>query len=313
MQLKLSDLPQEGIPSQIPINASRLKVAACPRRWMLTVFLGFQPVQDTIPLDFGKIVHKFAELVAFDRSPENLAQALTTTISLGRDRFGINSKEFAQLKGVLASCPIGLPGKNLPYPVRVSDKQAAEYKFQFKIDNHTGFYYTGTIDLISHDTQREILVINDYKTTRKYMLRDAISAYEGDPQFQFYYYIVNKFAYDIFKGDLVLANLAWYRKMVAKVLVVMIGNTSKPPSWTSATPDWSFTEEALREFGVMLDVFTQARYDDITSLNLPPPTGKLINACPQCPFKPLCFAQNKDQVDLYLSELTIKKYEPLTW
>ena len=43
MQLSYKDLPHEGIPAVIPINASGLKISACPRRWFLTVFLGLNP------------------------------------------------------------------------------------------------------------------------------------------------------------------------------------------------------------------------------------------------------------------------------
>jgi hypothetical protein len=305
MTLSLQDLPADGRPDKIPINASGLKIAACHRRWFLTVVLGLKPKTEDPILTVGKIIHKFAEDLAFNRSPENSMRAMTDALKAAREKH-LPAKEATQIKEAVSS----LNPQDLPKPIALSHCQGAEYKFEFPIDTAPGFVFAGTIDVLSHDERRNLIVITDYKTSRKYLFKEVIAGYEGDTQFTFYPWIVNRHAYEIFKDDINLGNLAWYRKLVMRPLAILL--SAKPVTWRLG-PETGFTEENFKIFSTMLYAFIEQvrRYveDDI----LPPPTGMINNACPACPFKKLCFAQNKDQVDLFLSETAVVKYEPLAW
>jgi hypothetical protein len=308
MQLTYQDLPHKGIPAVIPINASGLKIAACPRRWFLTVFLGLKPKQDITALTVGKIIHKFAENIAFDRSGEAWQDACLAAFKEAKEK-NLSAKDQDQIKKALTAAPL----QQLPTPLKFGDLRGAELHFNFPHLERPGFAYVGTVDLLSI-TPAGILQITDYKTTRKYAFKDAVAGYEGDTQFSYYYYIFQKFAYDIFKDDINYANAAWYRRMVIRTLVVQISLPA--PAWRVG-PDWSFSGEQLEEFGKELEknivLFSQDINNAMAKDKLPPPSGKLINACPSCPFKRLCFADNATQVELFLSECDIVKYEPLSW
>lgn len=308
MKLSLKDLPQEGIPSTIPINASGLKISSCRRRWFLTVFLGLKPKEDATVLIVGKIIHKFAENIALDRSGEKWQDECLTAFKSAKEQ-GLPAKDQDQIRKALTAAPI----QQLPQPLLVGNRQGAEYQFNFPIVNHPGFAYVGTVDLLSVSAAG-ILQITDYKTTRKYAFKDAVGGYENDTQFLYYYYIFQKFAYEIFRDNLPLANAAWYRRMVIRTLIVQISLPA--PAWRLG-PDWSFTEEILEQFGKEIDKKILAFANDIKqaldSSTLPAPTGMTSNSCPSCPFKRLCFAENSTQVELFLSECNVQKYEPLTW
>ena len=308
MQLTYQDLPHDGIPAVIPINASGLKIAACPRRWFLTVFLGLKPKQDITALTVGKIIHKFAENIAFDRSGEAWQDACLAAFKEAKEK-NLSAKDQDQIKKALTAAPL----QQLPTPLKFGDNRGTEFHFNFPHLERPGFAYVGTVDLLSI-TPAGILQITDYKSTRKYAFKDAVAGYEGDTQFSYYYYIFQKFAYDIFKDDINYANAAWYRRMVIRTLVVQISLPA--PAWRVG-PDWSFSGEQLEEFGKELEknivLFSQDINNAMAKDKLPPPSGKLINACPSCPFKRLCFADNATQVELFLSECDIVKYEPLSW
>ena len=308
MKLSYKDLPNEGIPAVIPINASGLKIAACPRRWFFTVFLGLKPKQDITALTVGKIIHKFAENIAFDRSGEAWQDACLAAFKEAKEK-NLSAKDQDQIKKALTAAPL----QQLPTPLKFGDNRGAEFHFNFPHLERPGFAYVGTVDLLSI-TPAGILQITDYKSTRKYAFKDAVAGYEGDTQFSYYYYIFQKFAYDIFKDDINYANAAWYRRMVIRTLVVQISLPA--PAWRVG-PDWSFSGEQLEEFGKELEknivLFSQDINNAMAKDKLPPPSGKLINACPSCPFKRLCFADNATQVELFLSECDIVKYEPLSW
>ena len=198
-------------------------------------------------------------------------------------------------------------------PLKFGQNKGAEFHFNFPIVEHPAFAYVGTVDLLSI-TPAGILQITDYKTTRKYAFKDAVAGYEGDTQFSFYYYIFQRFAYEIFKDEINYANAAWYRRMVIRTLVVQISLPA--PAWRTG-PDWSFSAEQLEEFGKELkeriELFSRLINQAMAHDKLPPPSGKLTNSCPSCPFKRLCFADNSTQVELFLSECDIVKYEPLSW
>ena len=97
MKLSYKDLPNEGIPAVIPINASGLKIAACPRRWFFTVFLGLKPREDITALTVGKIIHKFAENIAFDRSGEAWQDACLAAFKEAKEK-NLSAKDQDQIK-----------------------------------------------------------------------------------------------------------------------------------------------------------------------------------------------------------------------
>jgi len=308
MNITLKDLPQEGIPATIPINASGLKISACPRRWFLTVFLGLKPKEDITALTVGKIIHKFAENIAFDRGGENWQAACLEAFTEAKAK-GLPAKEQDQIRKALTAAPL----TQLPIPLKFGDNKGAEFHFNFPIVEHPAFAYVGTVDLLSL-APSGILQITDYKTTRKYAFKDAVAGYEGDTQFSFYYYIFQRFAYEIFKDDINLGNAAWYRRMIIRTLIVQISLPA--PAWRTG-PDWSFSGDQLDEFGrelkARIELFSKLINEALAHDKLPPPSGKLVNACPSCPFKRLCFADNSTQIELFLSECDVVKYEPLSW
>jgi hypothetical protein len=308
MNITYKDLPHEGIPAVIPINASGLKISACPRRWFLTVFLGLKPKEDITALTVGKIIHKFAENIAFDRSGEKWQEACLDAFKEAKEK-NLPTKDQDQIRKALTAAPL----QQLPIPLKFGDNRGAEFHFNFPIVEHPAFAYVGTVDLLSV-TPAGIVQITDYKTTRKYAFKDAVAGYEGDTQFSFYYYIFQRFAYEIFRDEINYANSAWYRRMVIRTLVVQISLPA--PAWRTG-PDWSFSAEQLEEFGKELkervELFSRLINNAMAHDKLPPPSGKLTNSCPSCPFKRLCFADNSTQLELFLSECDIVKYEPLSW
>jgi hypothetical protein len=256
----------------------------------------------------GKIIHKFAENVAFDRSGEKWQDACLEAFKAAKEK-NLPTKDQDQIRKALTAAPLS----SLPMPLKFGDNRGAEFHFNIPVVDRPGFAYVGTVDVLSA-TPAGIVQITDYKTTRKYAFKDAVAGYEGDTQFSFYYYIFQKFAYEIFKDEINYANSAWYRRMVIRALIVQISLPA--PAWRLG-PDWSFTEEQLVEFGIevkdRIDTFSKDINEALAHNKLPPPSGKACNACPSCPFKRICFAQNAVQVELFLSECSITKYEPLAW
>lgn len=306
MQLSLTDLPRDGIPDTIPINASGLKISSCPRRWFFAVYLGLKPAADEgIPLVVGKLIHKFAENVAVDRSPVNWQAQCLITFKEARDK-GLPLKDQEQIKKALSACPVN----EMPRPLLLGSQQGVEFKFKVKHPDYSNVNYMGTIDLLTR--KGDVLQVIDIKTTRKYAFKDALAGYDGDTQFTFYPWIMNKFAYDLLPHD--IANLAWYRHMTMQALIVQIALPT--PTWRLG-PAQSFTEEGFKEFDKLLQqqilklvIYTEAAVEHGT---LPPALGKVNNSCPSCPFKRLCFAKDAVSVELFLSETKVVKYEPLTW
>jgi PD-(D/E)XK nuclease superfamily len=306
MQLQLSDLPRDGIPDTIPINASGLKISSCPRRWFFAVYLGLKPSADEgIPLVVGKLIHKFAENVAIDRSPMNWQQQCLNIFREAREK-DLPLKDQEQIKKALSACPV----QDLPRPLPLDEKNGVELKFTVKHPDYPNVNYMGTIDLLTR--KGDVLQVIDIKTTRKYAFKDALAGYEGDTQFTFYPWILNKFAYDLLPHE--IANLAWYRHMTMHALIVQIALPT--PSWRLG-PAQSFTDEAFKEFGALLHDQIEILYrttDTATARNIiPPASGKTNNSCPSCPFKRLCFAKDAVSVELFLSETKVVKYEPLSW
>jgi hypothetical protein len=306
MQLSLTDLPRDGIPDTIPINASGLKISSCPRRWFFAVYLGLKPAADEgIPLVVGKLIHKFAENVAIDRSPVNWQAQCLITFKEARDK-GLPLKDQEQIKKALSACPV----TEMPRPLLLGSQQGVEFKFKVKHPDYSNVNYMGTIDLLTR--KGDVLQVIDIKTTRKYAFKDALAGYDGDTQFTFYPWIMNKFAYDLLPHD--IANLAWYRHMTMQALIVQIALPT--PTWRLG-PAQSFTEEGFKEFEWLLQsqirklvTYTEAAVEHGT---LPPASGKVNNSCPSCPFKRLCFAKDAVSVELFLSETKVVKYEPLSW
>lgn len=304
MTLTIDQLPRDGYASTIALNASGLKISACRRRWFMTCVLGLkEPGEDPI-LKVGKIVHKFAESVNLKRGD---AEAEMTAM---RDALqaaaNLPTKEKDQVKAAISACPTA----QLSKPLLIAGTQGAEYKFNFPVDERQGWRYVGTMDLLSHDLNRNILVIEDYKTSRKYVFKDVISGYFGDPQFTFYPFILQHYAYEIFKGDLAMGNLAWYRNFVMRVVAVLL--SVKPVAWRRG-PEWSYSAERLERFEDMVIDFIDEMTPFVAERKLPPPNGMLINACPSCPFKELCFAEREVDLAAALPVYKVEKYDPLNW
>lgn len=305
MKLMLKDLPQQGRQNIIPINASGLKIASCQRRWFMTVVLGLKEKNEDPILTVGKIVHRFAEAVAFDRSEENLMKATVEALGVAKAK-GLGVKETTQVREALGSCPVA----ELPKPLVLDNIKGAEFKFTFPIPNYPSFVYTGTIDLITHDGRQNKLVIFDYKTSRKYLFKDIIAGYTGDTQFTFYPWVVHKFAYELFKGHMEYANLGWYRHLAMVPLVIML--SGKPVSWRKG-PEQTFTEERFAMFEHLLEDFINIIEPYIEDEQLPPPTGMINNSCPSCPFKGICYATSSAQLEIELGAFDVVTYEPLKW
>lgn len=241
-------------------------------------------------------------MVLLNKSPEGMANAMIATNEAAKSLPTIKVQDTARSFIAAASA------SRFSTPILIDGKPAVEVKFQFPIDEL--FAYTGTMDLISHDTSRNVLVIEDHKTSRKYRFDEIIASYEGDAQFTFYSFIVQKFAYEIFKKDIDTANLAWYRKFFIRANVIMLSTT---PIAIRKGPEWSFSEQMMTRFEEELKHFVEEARGFIHSEELPPPTGMTCNACPSCPFKALCFASNSSAYENALQDYVVEKYEPLKW
>ena len=131
----------------------------------------------------GKIIHKFAENIAFDRSGEAWQDACLAAFKEAKEK-NLSAKDQDQIKKALTAAPL----QQLPTPLKFGDNRGAEFHFNFPHLERPGFAYVGTVDLLSI-TPAGILQITDYKSTRKYAFKDAVAGYEGDTQFSYYYYI----------------------------------------------------------------------------------------------------------------------------
>lgn len=300
-----SMLPPGGRPDTIPINASGLKVSACYRRWVLEIVWGLKPEEEASILTTGKIIHKFAEDIANDRSEERIATAMLFAIKDAAMK-KLPAAEQGYVKSAVSACPVD----RLAKPILIAGQSGAEFKFNFPIETAPGFAYVGTIDRVLHDTRQNILIIEDIKTSRKWVFNEIIKGYKGDPQFTFYPWIMHKFAYSIFSDNLALGNLAWYRNLAMRVLAVML--SAKPVVWREG-PLETYTAERFETFGHAVQDFIEDVKPYVDQTKLPPPTGIIMNACPSCPFQPLCFAQNNSHFEVALQSFKVVKYEPLKW
>lgn len=270
------------------------------------MYLGLKPAADEgIPLLVGKIIHRFAEKVAIDRSPVNWQVQSLEAIQEAR-RLDLPLKDQEQIKKAIAAVPLA----EMPRPLLLGDQNGVEFKFKVKHPDYPNVNYMGTVDLLSR--KGEVLQVIDIKTTRKYAFKDALAGYEGDTQFTFYPWVLNKFAYELL--PLEIANLAWYRHMTMQALIVQIALPT--PSWRLG-PAQSFTEDAFIEFDKLLQSQILKLYTFVETAaehnKLPPAWGKVNNSCPSCPFKRLCFAKDAVSVELFLSETKVVTYSPLTW
>lgn len=303
MNITLDMLPTGGRPDIIPINASGLKVSACKRRWYLTVALGLKSKHDdATPLRIGKICHKHIEMTLKDKSPDGMAKAMIATNDASKS-LPTNKAQDSIKSFIAAAGP-----SRFPAPMLIDGELAIEKKFNFPIDEL--FSYVGTLDLLTFDASRGVIGIIDHKTSSKWRFQDIIASYEGDSQFLFYSAIVQRFAYDIFKHDMDMGNLAWYRKFFIQANVIML---SVSPITIRRGPEWSYSEALMERFWSELKIFIEDVRSYIHEGVLPPPTGMTCNVCPSCPFKTLCFAGSASAFDNAIVDFAVEKYEPLKW
>jgi CRISPR/Cas system-associated exonuclease Cas4 (RecB family) len=304
-KLLQSDLPTGGRPDVIPINASGLKISACRRRWYLAVVLGLRSKhEDATALRLGKLLHKHIETILADPSPEANELAMLATLMGGR------ALPTQKLQDIVRGAIAALSAARLPKPMLIDAKPAVEYKFRFPIENTITFEYVGTMDLIRFDSSRGLLGIVDHKTTQKWNYRDVVEGYEGDSQFIFYSAILQKFAYTIFKQDMEMGNLAWYGKFFIQPNIIML---SANPIAIRLGPEWSFPASVIGDLWELLGRFRSEMREFIENEQLPPPDGMACNACPKCPFRPLCFASSGSAYENAIQDFSVVKYDPLTW
>jgi len=278
------------------VNASSLKALACADRYTLEVVQGWRATIDPDVFAVGKAVHKYAELRALgnDDLPA-MAQAITTP--------GIKDKQ-----QVYQACA-GYDKANLPAVARCNGEALVEFQFCVKYDDYIingvtyEVYLTGRIDRVAHSRLGVELI--DFKTSRKWDFNDICNAYDHDTQFLFYYSIARRFAYELFRGDMTIANDAHAGRLFTRVCPIFpIGRPNC--SWRLG-PLWSPSEELYNEFIKNLrDIYVPYLVTLQAKTHLLSKDGMFKNLCPGCRVKNLCLHERPDGMERV-------EYNPLTW
>lgn len=292
----------------IYLNASSLKVSACPRRYGLMV-TGRKPARAWLDpegeniLETGKALHKFAEV--FTTTGGDLVEALTTA-----------SRQYPHVaRSVIIAAGATRPRINLPPPLIVNGKPAVEvtfdipwYSFVYKGKLYQ-FVLCGTMDHIAFDNG--ILKIYDFKSARGKMIEYVLAKYEHDTQFAFYQWIVKKFKARM-ALPLEVCNAVDGGRICSHVVPIQL--TLKEPRWTigpirslTAHQFDEYENELLHSLDYLAAAYLAAE-DDIYTTH---PTGMINNSCLYCDYKTLCFAQSETKFAEAVAALEYVPYNPL--
>lgn len=294
--MNTSPIPKSPDHRLIYLNATALKALACEDRFNWMCVNGWRDRVENPIFSVGKAIHKFGEEMA--KGTDEL-EALTAATSTP----GITDKT-----AVVKACG-GYRAAGMSPAAIINAETLVEYRFAipFAEEIRDGLtyevYLTGRFDRIAHT--RLGVEITDYKSTRKWDFNDVVKNYADDVQFLFYYTVARRFAYDIFNGDMAMANDAWNGKLFTRLCAVML--SKKPqPQWILG-PLWSPNEELWTSF---LDGLKTRIVPHVVDLyarkRVMRREGLYKNLCPGCNFADLCL---RERPEGYVRE----EYLPLTW
>jgi ATP-dependent helicase/DNAse subunit B len=156
-------------------------------------------------------------------------------------------------------------------------------------------------------TDRGVLTIIDYKSSRRWELDKIAADYAYDMQFRFYMWNMWKHGHYFLSLD--QHNAVRDGKFATQVVAVQVGS-ARDPKWHKCPPI-TMNEADMGEFEVLLDdeaekIVAQHVLPD----EVPMPVGKINNSCKYCDFKPLCYARFDHEVEAASAKFISKPYNP---
>jgi hypothetical protein len=278
------------------LNATALKSLSCEDRYYHQCVSGWTDRVENPIFSVGKAIHKFAEEMA--KGTDEIE-----AMSMGCKQPGVTDK------AAIAKACAGYRAAGHYPPLIINGETFVEQRFcvpftEVVKDNLTyEVYLVGRFDHVAHT--KHGVVITDYKSTRKWDFGDVTKAYADDVQFLFYYCVARQYAYEIFNGDMAVANDAWNGRLFTRVCAIML--SKKPqPQWMMG-PLWSPPEHLWSEFLTDLRTHVVPKIVNVHHRQyLPRRDGLFKNLCPGCNYADLCL---REQPEAYER----RTYSPLTW
>ncbi len=288
-------------------DASAFKNTSCQRKYAYKVVQGLRSVRHNPIFERGKALHKYAELR--EKGVPDLEALSVATTWPGLDDPGL----------VMSAC--SQYGKmRLDSPARDGQTILVEHQFLVKYGTRVcagqkfALFLTGRVDRINFTTAGFLEII-DFKSSQSWKFEDIVARYIHDVQLDFYPWVLNKYAYEIFK-DINLANAAHYGKLGTRIVAIMIGGKT--------TPRWEVdalkipTKEEMEDFGRLLETnieqLVKIHCDMAEDKDyLPIRNGRFNNSCPSCDMAGLCFARDDHEKGSIMRGLEKKVWDPTTW
>ena len=296
------------IPADMPavdvlLNASALNETTCRRRYRYTCIDGLVPNDDNEFTMFGNAVHYYAEdrLRGHDHS-----HAFRRAITYYGDR-----PELPKLVAALGTMP---PAATFVPPYNDPERGLyVEHKFRIYwrtiVADGTAYniWICGTMDVVSFTADGMVRIV-DWKTARKRDPDEIFAEYAISTQFQFYLWVAQRFAFELF--PLPLANAAHDYKLFLQPCVILL-------SWTPV--QWRLGP-ALQTWPAKLAEFEQTLlshiYDTIIPAHDPAratPDGLVRNACSggyKCRYAGICHASTPEAADWARARFGTRAYDP---
>ena len=272
---------------ELLLNASTMKIGACDFRLYLTHACGYKhKVEPEIPA-FGTALHRFCSVK--DITGDH-GQAVAEALAIAPP----NAKMRATVMALM-SCK--QPGR--PPITHKSGELFVEQELRipwrrYIVDGHD-FTITlkGTIDRIS--CERDVLIVEDYKTSHYFRDEDALRKYEFEIQFEFYKWLCYEFGHMFLPTP--LANLARQCKLMSQVIVAKM---SSSPRWVYG-PQRGFTPAKADLIEELVTEFAETKLIPLYTRSYHSQNGMTTNACVTCDYKQACHAGDESMFNTIMS------------
>ncbi len=265
-----------------------------------TLVVGMRAREQSDVLDFGSRVHLFAKNLHEHKNPLNWWQGV------------LHERLPQETQQILTATCIGLS----KYPLPVAQVVERYYRTPFYEEVHDDAIWQvdmcGTMDRISWSPAEGIITILDYKTTRRWNLRDVLDEYLVSTQFPFYANALRRLPKLL--PDPAAQEAARLGRIQVKVLAIKIARLDKegtiqPPEFAITAPMyWSIAE--LDHYEHLLSQYASGLIHTARTKRTTK-SGYAANQCPECEYAPICHARSPEAADAVARNYFITEpYDP---
>ena len=272
----------------IPIDASSMSHLVCGRRYYISCVLGIRI--PSVEMLVGKAIHKVLEKLA--KREEIELEELAKMVPQSQLVPFISTAEYLKNRGDLLGTP-ALDANGHP---------CSEWFFSFiigKIEDEE-ICLCGTIDYIE---KGPMLIVRDYKTSRKARISEVLSKYGMTLQLYLYMWALKNYLKS-FLGEaeqkLIEAN-----RMHGQIRGIFLSFT--PIKIEDSSP---ISLKDSLNIPNILEPLVKKAYLLHKSKDLPPPEGMAYGVCDNCPFYPVCVSQDDRRVKDWIEQQPKTIYDP---